>query len=211
MDKTLVRHDMKSNMYFSNDAGTIFKYSNADIECFDKYIEFGKYSYISGDTFSFKWPDINSKVIIGNFCSISTGLQVYFGGNHRIDRVTTFPFGIRNSDIFNKFDGSGHPAISKGPIIIGNDVWIGTNVIIFAGVKIGDGAVIAAESIVTKDVEPYSVCGGNPCKFIKYRFTEEQRNRLLQIKWWDWEDSKINDYTPLLCDDNIDRFINAAL
>lgn len=211
MSKTLVRHDMKTNMYITNYGVVIAKFENANIRTFDKYIELGKYSYIAGDIFSFKWPDINSKVIIGNFCSISTGLQIYFGGNHRIDRVTTFPFGIINKNIFNKFDGSGHPAISKGSIIIGNDVWIGENVKIFAGVKIGDGAVIAAESIVAKDVEPYSVCGGNPCKFIKYRFTEEQRNKLLQIKWWDWEDSKINDYTPLLCDDNIDRFINAAL
>jgi virginiamycin A acetyltransferase len=201
----------KTNLYTTMNDIIIWKYINAPIHKFNKYIELGKYSYISTDTFDFFWPDIHSKVIIGNFCSISSGLKIYFGGNHRIDRVTTFPFGIKNSDIFNKFDGSGHPAISKGPITIGNDVWIGTNVTILAGVKIGDGAVIAGESVVTKNVEPYSVCGGNPGKFIKYRFTEEQRNKLLQIKWWNWEDRKINDYTPLLCDDNIDKFIDAAL
>jgi len=79
-----------------------------------------------------------------------------------------------------------------------------------SGVSIGDGAIIANNSHVVKNVEPYSIYGGNPAKFIKYRFTTEQIEKLLEIKWWDWEDEKINDFTPLLCSSNIDEFIKKA-
>jgi acetyltransferase-like isoleucine patch superfamily enzyme len=100
---------------------------------------------------------------------------------------------------------------TKGDVIIGNDVWIGEGAKIMAGVIIGDGAVIANNSHVVKNVAPYSVVGGNPAKHIKYRFTEAQINQLLQIKWWNWDDENINDFTRLLCDTNIDNFIEAAL
>jgi len=80
-----------------------------------------------------------------------------------------------------------------------------------SGVVIGDGAVIACDSHVVKDVFPYSIVGGNPAKFIKKRFTEEQINKLLEIKWWDWDDEKINKFTTLLCNPDIDKFINAVL
>jgi virginiamycin A acetyltransferase len=80
-----------------------------------------------------------------------------------------------------------------------------------SGIKIGDGAVIANNSHIVKDVEPYSIVGGNPAKLIRYRFTTEQIDKLLRIKWWDWEDEKINKFTPLLCNNNIDDFINKAL
>jgi virginiamycin A acetyltransferase len=103
----------------------------------------------------------------------------------------------------------GHPS-TKGDVIIGNDVWIGANVTIMSGVTIGDGAVIANNSHVVKNVEPYSLVGGNPAKLIKYRFTPEQIEKLLKIKWWYWDDKKINKFTPLLCNDNIDKFINSA-
>ena len=147
---------------------------------------------------------------IGNFCSIASNITVFLGGNHRHDRVTTFPFGHIHQNIFNNFDGEGHPS-SKGNIIIGNDVWIGQNTTIMSGITIGDGSVIANNSHVIKDVDPYSIIGGNPAKFIKYRFTKEQIVKLLEIKWWNWEDEKINRFLPLLCNDNIDDFINKAL
>ncbi len=167
----------------------------------------GKYSYGAPNI---KWNHPNTKCVIGNFCSIAAGVNIYLGGNHRTDWVSTYPFGHIHKEKFNLFDGKGHPG-SKGDVIIGNDVWIGSNVTIMSGVKIGDGAVIANNSHVVKDVEPYSITGGNPAKFIKYRFTKEQIEKLLQIKWWFWEDSKINTFSPLLCSDNIDNFINAAM
>ena len=99
---------------------------------------------------------------------------------------------------------------TNGDVDIGNDVWIGEHVTIMSGVTIGDGAVIATNSHVVKNVAPYSIVGGNPAKLIKYRFTEEQIQKLLEIKWWNWNDEKINSYLPLLCSSNIDDFINAV-
>jgi len=91
--------------------------------------------------------------------------------------------------------------------VIGNDVWIGENTTIMSGVKIADGVIIAANSHVVKDIEPYSVVGGNPAQFIKYRFRAEQIEKLKQIAWWNWDDKKINDNMDLLLSDNIDKFI----
>jgi len=89
------------------------------------------------------------------------------------------------------------------------DVWIGSNVTIMSGITIGDGdgVVIANNSHVVKNVEPYSLVGGNPAKLIKYRFTKEQIEKLLEIKWWYWDDEKINKFTPIMCNNNIEEFI----
>jgi acetyltransferase-like isoleucine patch superfamily enzyme len=147
----------------------------------------------------------NYKVIIGNFCSIASGCKIYLNANHRKDWITTYPFGHINQNIFNSFDGSGHPTC-KGDIIIGNDVWIASNVTIMSGVKIGDGSIIANNSHVVKDVDPYTIVGGNPAKYISHRFDQKTIDNLLNIKWWNWEDSKINKYLPLLCSNNLEEF-----
>jgi acetyltransferase-like isoleucine patch superfamily enzyme len=168
----------------------------------------GKYTYSVGEPKVF-YQNNDAKLVVGKFCSISSGLTIYLGGNHRVDWVTTYPFGHINQDKFTDFNGVGHPS-TKGDVIIGNDVWIASDVTIMSGVTIGDGAVIANNSYVVKDVEPYSMVGGNPAKLIKYRFTKEQMEKLLEIKWWDWDDDKINKYTPLLCNNNIDDFIKLA-
>ena len=168
---------------------------------------FGKHTY--GNPIIHSWGE-NAKLVVGNFCSIASNCNVYLGGNHRTDWVTTYPFGHINQNIFNNFNGVGHPS-TKGDVIIGNDVWIGDNVTIMSGVTIGDGAVIANKSHVIKNVEPYSIVGGNPAKLIKKRFTKEQIDKLLEIKWWNWDDSKINIFTPLLCNQDIDNFIKSAL
>jgi acetyltransferase-like isoleucine patch superfamily enzyme len=166
----------------------------------------GKYTY----DLPLVWNQDDVKLYIGNFCSIAEGVKILLGGNHRIDWVTTYPFGHRHTNIFNKFNGIGHPS-TKGDVIIGNDVWIGEGAKIMSGVIIGDGAVIANDSHVVKNVEPYSIVGGNPAKFIKYRFESEQIEKLLKIQWWNWDDSKINEFTPLLCNEDIDKFIEEAL
>lgn len=166
----------------------------------------GKYTYgnpIITDTTN------NANLHIGKFCSIADNVRVFLGGNHRTDWITTYPFGHIHNDIFNSFNGSGHPA-TKGDVIIENDVWIGKNTTIMSGIRIGSGAVIAANSHVIKNVEPYSLVGGNPARHIKYRFTQEQIEKMLNIKWWDWEDDKINKYVPLLCNNDIDSFIEAV-
>ena len=128
------------------------------------------------------------------------------GGNHRTDWITTYPFGHRLTNVFNKFNGEGHPK-TNGDVNIGNDVWIGSNVTIMSGVNIGDGAVIANNSHIVKNVDPYTIVGGNPGKFIKKRFSDETIELLLKIKWWYWDNDKINDNLHLLCSNNIDDFL----
>jgi len=141
------------------------------------------------------------KLFIGKFCSIAGNVQIILDGNHRADWITTYPLfklGIPAAD--------GHPA-GKGDMNIGNDVWIGKNALILPGVSIGDGAVIAAGSVVVKSVENYEVVGGNPARHIRYRFTPEQINKLEKIKWWNWDIEKIKKNAKYLQSNNIDDFI----
>jgi acetyltransferase-like isoleucine patch superfamily enzyme len=170
-------------------------------------MSFGKYTYGRPNV---HWKNDNANLVVGKFCSIAGNVNIYLGGNHRTDWVSTYPFGHIYQDIFNEFNGANHPS-TKGDVIIGNDIWIGDNVTIMSGITIGDGAVIANSSHVVKNVEPYSLVGGNPAKLIKYRFTPEQIEKLLEIKWWNWDDAKINKFTPLLCNNNIDEFIQSTL
>jgi len=169
-------------------------------------MSFGKYTYGRPNVL---WENTNAKLVVGNFCSIAENVTIYLGGNHRQDWVTTYPFGHINQNVFNNFNGYGHPS-TKGDVIVGNDVWIGKNVTIMSGTTIGDGAVIANNSHVVKNIEPYSLVGGNPAKLIKYRFTPEQIVQLSEIKWWNWDDAKINNFSPLLCNPDIDEFIKSA-
>jgi len=155
------------------------------------------------------WNNPEATLKIGKFCSIANDFNVYLGGNHNTNWITTYPFGHINKNIFNNYNGKGHPS-TKGNVIIGNDVWIADNVTVMSGVSIGDGAVIANNSHVIKDVEPYTIVGGNPANFIKYRFSKEIIDKLLKIKWWNWTEEKINKYTPLLCSPNIKDFIEAV-
>jgi len=166
----------------------------------------GKYTYGIEKIKIYHWGE-GSKINIGSFCSIAQDTKIFLGGNHRTDWVTTYPFGHLNLNKFNLFNGKGHPK-TNGDVNIGNDVWIGNNVTIMSGISIGDGAVIACNSHVVKNIEPYSINGGNPSKLIKYRFSKMQIDNLLKIKWWDWDDNKINNNVCLLCNSNIDNFIN---
>jgi len=163
-----------------------------------------KYTY--GTPHVYSWNE-GAKAIVGKFCSIADNVKIYLGGNHNTNWVTTFPFGHIYKDVFNNYDGKNHP-ITKGNVNIGNDVWIAQNVVIMSGITIGDGAIIANNSHVVKNVEPYTIVGGNPAKFIKYRFTPLQISKLLEIKWWDWDDSLINNNIEFLCNSDIDYFIN---
>lgn len=167
---------------------------------------------MNSDKYSYGNPIIHYKqadLKIGKFCSIADNVNIYLGGNHHTNYVSTYPFGLIHQKAFPNFNKD-MCAKTKGNVIIGNDVWIADNTTIMSGITIGDGAVIANNSHIVKDVEPYSIVGGNPAKLIKYRFTKEQINKLLQIKWWDWEDDKINSVIPLLCNDDIDKFINSV-
>ena len=148
-----------------------------------------------------------AKINIGKFCSIASYVTIFLDANHRTDWITTYPFGHINKDIFNSFDGLGNP-YGNGDVNIGNDVWIGQGVSIASGINIGDGCVIASNSHIVKNVDPYSIVGGNPAKLLKKRFSEDNINKLLKIKWWNWDKEKINKNTYLLCCNNINLFID---
>ena len=168
----------------------------------------GEYSH--GAVSVLYWSPENT-IKIGKFCTFGANIIVYLGGNHDPNRLTTYPFGYINTDVFNNISNESRCSVltSKGPVKIGNDIWIGSNVRIMSGVTIGDGAVIANNSHVVKDVAPYSIVGGNPARFIRYRFTEAQIKSLLEIKWWNWTDEKINQNLSMICSKDIDAFINA--
>lgn len=163
----------------------------------------GRHSY--GD-FELNWWG-ESKIEIGSFCSIGRNNKAYLGGNHRHTYVSTFPFGIHGMTpseigIDNKLTNT-----SNGNIVIGNDVWFGDNCVVMSGVTIGHGAVIANSALVTKDVEPYSIVGGNPAKHIKYRFEPKIIEALLKIQWWDWTDEVINSRKDKIYNSDIESFV----
>ncbi|MFT4535283.1 MAG: virginiamycin A acetyltransferase [Saprospiraceae bacterium] len=124
------------------------------------------------------------KLIIGKFCMIASNVTfIMNGANHLTESISTYPFAIFGADWKDAMEGKTYP--TKGDTIIGNDVWIGYNATIMAGVTIGDGAIIATNATVVKDVPPYTIVGGNPAKEIKKRFSNEEIERLLDLKWWD--------------------------
>jgi hypothetical protein len=135
----------------------------------------------------------------GALNSIAPGQVVFLGGNHRVDWATTYPFGHLHLDRFPQgvVHGSGHP-VSKGDVVIENDVWIGYGCTVLSGVRIGSGSVVAAKSVVTRDVPPYAIVAGNPAKVVRYRFTEQIIRLLCDLRWWDLDDDQINIIVPLL-------------
>ena len=165
---------------------------------FSKFI--GDYTY--GNPIILDWGE-GAKIKIGKFCSIAEKVTIFLGGEHRIDWITTYPFMV-NDDWPTAKKIKGHPK-TKGDVIIGNDVWIGYGVTILSGVTIGDGAVIGSMSLITKDIEPYSIVGGIPSHLIKKRFDEETIKKLLKIKWWNWSETKINQNIIIFCSPNIEK------
>jgi acetyltransferase-like isoleucine patch superfamily enzyme len=163
-----------------------------------KGVVVGRGTYgIAEKTFYLPWG--NEQVIIGKYCSIAADVEFIFG-DHDMRRVSTFPFGL--------LSGAGGPdePLYRGPVIVGNDVWIGRRSMIMANVTIGDGAVIAAGAVVTRNVEPYSVVGGVPARPIRKRFSDRQIAELLDIRWWDWPEEQILANPDLLRGD-VDAFL----
>lgn len=146
---------------------------------------------------------VHNSITVGKYCSLAAGLVIDGGFSHNTKFISTYPFNVN----FNQCSYlTGHPTW-KGDVIIGNDVWIGEDCLIMSGVTIGDGSVIGARSIVTKDVDPYSINVGSPSRRVKQRFSDNQISDLLKIKWWDWEEDKIVENAHLLMSENIDLFI----
>lgn len=162
-------------------------------------IMIGDYTYyddpIDSENFErnvlYHFPFVGDKLIIGKFCALSRGIRfIMNGANHKMSGFSTYPFEIFGKDwqrVTPQKNGYPH----KGDTVIGHDVWIGYEAVIMPGIKIGDGAIVAAQSVVTKDVPPYTIVGGNPAEVIRQRFPEATIQALLEITWWNWDMEKI--------------------
>ena len=171
-----------------------------------KHIIVGDYSYYSGYYYGKPFSDCVmyldeaddhrneiDNLMIGKFCSIASGVKFMMGGTqgHTYEWIASYPLDFLEEDFdgYNKIPPKAQKL--KGDTVIGNDVWIGAEAMVMPGLKIADGAVIGARSLVTKDIGPYEIWGGNPAKLIKKRFSDEEIEKLLKIKWWDWSIEKI--------------------
>lgn len=140
-----------------------------------------------------------SDCIVGKYCSISEKVIVILGAEHNTDWCSTYPF-----NIFNGIIGYNHPK-TNGDIIIGNDVWIGYGVMILSGVHIGDGVIIGAKSVIRNNISDYSIVIGNPEVHVGYRFDALSIKRFKEMKWWDWDEEKIEEAIPLLLSKDVDK------
>ena len=156
----------------------------------------------------YHYPINHERLIIGKFCSLACGVKFLFNcANHTLKSLSTYTFplfyedwDLEKSDVKSAWD-------NKGDIVIGNDVWIGYEAVIMAGVHIGDGAIIAARAVVTKDVPSYTIVGGIPARPIRKRFADDTIQKLETLKWWNWSFEKIRQSLPYLTNGDIDRFL----
>lgn len=171
----------------------------------------GDYSYYDsndGENFEdqvlYHYEAIGDKLLIGKFCSIGPGATfIMNGANHRMDG-STYPFNLFGNG-WEKYVPTLENLPYKGNTEIGNDVWLGKDVTIMPGIKIGNGAIIAAKSVIVKDVEPYTVVGGNPARYIKTRFSEERIAELMEVRWWDLDIEQINENINYILDGDVKK------
>lgn len=153
----------------------------------------------------FNYPEFGDRLVIGKFCSIASGTKFIMGpANHRISSVTTYPFNVFGGVWSERTPAHLSQLPFKGDIVIGNDVWFGRECVVMPGVVIGDGSIIAAYSVVTTSIPPYTVVGGNPARPIKKRFDDELTEILLRLKWWDLPGQRLADILPLLCSPDLE-------
>lgn len=205
-------------MNYGPDPNAIYPNKNLKSICFIKNIIknpniiVGDYTYYSDSLqpeefeghVTHHYDFIGDKLIIGKFCAIASGIEfIMNGANHRMCSVTTYPFNIMGNG-WEDFAPKQAELPLKGDTVVENDVWFGQNVTVMPGIHIGNGAIIAANSVVTKDVPDYTIVGGNPCRIIKKRFDDDLIDYLLNLKWWDWPKEKIFKNLDKLCSGNLD-------
>lgn len=202
------------NKIYPRKSDTQTVYLNAVVK--DPSIEVGDYT-IYNDFISdprqfeqnnvlYHYPINHERLIIGKFCSIACGVKFLFNcANHTLKSLSTYTFPLfceewelEKSNVASAWD-------NKGDIVIGNDVWIGSEAVILAGVKIGDGAIIGTRAVVTKDVPPYSIVGGIPAKVIRKRYSPDIIEQLLSLRWWDWTKDRIKRNLPFIMAGNIEN------
>ena len=155
--------------------------------------------------------DDTSRLIIGKYCSIAGGCKIVLSGKHHNTWVSTYGFD-QEPQWFPAFaDLKVSHSVKRGDVTIGNDVWIGRDVLLLSGATIEDGAVIGAGSVVAGHIPAYAIAVGNPCRVIKYRFESHQIEALQKIAWWNWSHEEINAALHLICNDDIDRFIEYCI
>jgi acetyltransferase-like isoleucine patch superfamily enzyme len=171
-------------------------------------VEIGNFTYGLPAILNYEDPNTykgpRTKIKIGKFCSIADGVSIMKGGNHDVSLITTYPFNLFDKQFSNIIS---HP-ITKGDINIGNDVWIGRDSLVLSGVSIGNGAVIGARTVVSKNVPDYAIAIGNPMKIIKKRFDEHYIEFLLNLQWWDLPDYKLKKIIPFLLSNDIKGLMN---
>lgn len=170
-------------------------------------IQPGEHTYFDAPPQVTSYLGDTALVRLGRFCSVAEDVQFIVGGNHRTEWITTYPLRVMLGLPGALRDG--HPW-SKGDIEIGNDVWVGTGACVLSGVTVGDGAVIAAHAVVTKDVRPYAVVAGNPAREVRRRFTDEQIAVLLELRWWDWPLDHVVANVGVLSAGDVDALRDAA-
>lgn len=167
----------------------IIKRPNIEVGVYTYYDDFENVENFEKNV-KYHFDFVGDKLIIGKFCMLASDVTfIMNGANHLVDCVTSYPFAIFGQDWQHAMNNKSYP--SKGDTIVGNDVWIGYRATIMPGVRIGDGSIVATNSMVTKNVEPYSIVGGNPATEIRKRFTDDAIKFLLELKWWDWPVDKI--------------------
>lgn len=176
-------------------------------------IEIGDYTYYDDpvdptaferNNVLYNWPEFGDRLHIGKFCAIASGVRFIMGpANHRVSSISTYPFAVFGDAWASHIPPHLAQLPRKGDIVVGNDVWIGRDSVILSGVCIGDGAIIAAHSVVTRDVAPYTVAGGNPAQSIKPRFDETLTALLLRLRWWDFSPDALVDFLPTLCNPDL--------
>ena len=143
---------------------------------------------------------------VGSYTSIADEVHIFLGGHHRTDWVSSYPFPAF-VDEARGIEGYGG---TRGDVCIGNDVWLASGCTILSGVSIGDGAVVAARSVVSRDVPPYSIVAGNPAQIVRFRFEQDVRDELLSIAWWNWPESEVRQVVNLLCSSDMAAFLAYA-
>jgi acetyltransferase-like isoleucine patch superfamily enzyme len=156
-----------------------------------------------------RFADSGAKLSIGRYCSIADRVEIFLGGNHRSEWVTTYPFD-NLPGLWPGRAGAEASHISRGDVVVGNDVWIGSGAVILSGVTVGDGAIIGAHAVVARDVPPYAIVAGNPAQVLRTRFDDATVARLLEAAWWRLPRYGVERLIPLLQSDRVNELIEAA-
>jgi virginiamycin A acetyltransferase len=198
-NRTYPRTGDKNTCYLKN----VIKNPNITIGDFTIYHDFKDPTKFEAENVLYHYPVNKDKLIIGKFCSIASGTKfIMNGANHKLASFSTYPFPI----FFEEWEScqvASEAWDNKGDIVIGNDVWLGFEALVLAGVNIGDGAIIASRSVVNKDVPPFSIVGGIPARVIRKRFDDQVIDLLQNIQWWNWGIQKIRKNIPALCSGDI--------